>query len=173
MFSQASVILSTGGGCVWQTPPKADTPPLDRHFPGQTPPGQTPPGHTPQQTPHWASTALGRHLLCRHPRQIPLGRPPQQTPSWPVHAGIHTPCPAAATAADGTHHTGMHPCFSKNFLPKARLNIVSQTIAKLFTDHSEASALPAGCAWSEGLHLYSSEAMSLFFDVNAPLVLVL
>ena len=38
---------------------------------------------------------------------------------WPVHAGIHThPCPVhagmhpppTATAADGTHPTGMHSC---------------------------------------------------------------
>ena len=63
MFSQAYVILSTGGGGVWQIPPWADTP-------GQIPP---PPG---------------RHL----PRQTPA--PPQQT----------------ATAADGTHSTGMHSC---------------------------------------------------------------
>ena len=51
IFSQASVILSTWGGCVWQTPPaRADTP--RETLLGQTPPGQTPPGrHLPGQTP--------------------------------------------------------------------------------------------------------------------------
>ena len=43
MFSQASVILFTGGVCVWQTPP------------GQTPPGKYPQVDTPQ-----ADTPLGR-----------------------------------------------------------------------------------------------------------------
>ena len=72
-------------GGVWQKPPM-DRHPLSRHSPGQTPPGQTPPG--------------------RHP----TGQtPPGQTPPCPVHAGIHPP---AATAADGTHSTGMHSCYS-------------------------------------------------------------
>ena len=53
MFLHLSVILRTGGGGVWQPPPR-----------GKTPPGQTPP-------------------------------PPQET----------------ATAADGTHPTGMHSCY--------------------------------------------------------------
>ena len=48
------------------------------------------------------------------------GRPPRQTlPHWadpprPVPAGIHaTPPPPAATAADGTYPTRMHPCYVK------------------------------------------------------------
>ena len=46
--------------------------------------------------------------------------------SAPLHAGIHTPrtdtpsgqttpTPDTATAADGTHPTGMHSCYEKNF----------------------------------------------------------
>ena len=85
MFSQASVILFTGGV-------SARHPPLSRHPPGQT--------HSPwADTPTWADTLplgrhphLGRHPLGRHPP----GRHPQQT----------------ATAADGTHLTGMHSLFS-------------------------------------------------------------
>ena len=64
MFSQASVILSTGG----VHPPQADT-----HTPGRHPPGQTHSRHPP-----WADTlpradtplgipSLGRHPLGRHP----------------------------------------------------------------------------------------------------------
>ena len=71
------------------TPP-GQTPPPCRHCPRQTPPDQTPPSQTsPGQTP-----PPGRHP--------PLGRhPPQQT----------------ATAADGTHPTGMHSClFQINLL---------------------------------------------------------
>ena len=48
MFSQASVILSTGRGGVWQTPP-------GKHPPGR-PPGQTPPPWAdtlPGQTTYW------------------------------------------------------------------------------------------------------------------------
>ena len=55
-----------------------------------TPPGQTPPPDTPLQ----ADTPLGRHPT----RQTP---PPQ----------ADTPLPQqTATAADGTHPTGMHSC---------------------------------------------------------------
>ena len=56
IFLQVSVILLTGGGCVWgcvsgiHTPPR-QTPPADppaRHPPGQTPPrADIPPRHTP------------------------------------------------------------------------------------------------------------------------------
>ena len=53
------------------------------------------------QTPLWADTPLGRHPRA----DTPPGRPP-----CPVHARIHTP--PAATAADGTHPTGMHSCFN-------------------------------------------------------------
>ena len=40
---------------------------------------------------------------------------PGQTPPWadnpcPVHAGIHS-AQCMATAADGTHPTGMHSCY--------------------------------------------------------------
>ena len=88
------------GGCLPQcmlgyTPRQTPT------YPADTPPGQTPPH---------ADTAPGRHPLTRHPpvrhpppgRHPPLGRhPPQQT----------------ATAADGTHPTGMHSClFQINLL---------------------------------------------------------
>ena len=52
----------------------------------------------------------------------PLGRYPRQTPPCPVHAGIHTPPSRPvhvgidmATAADGTHPTGMHSCFTTCF----------------------------------------------------------
>ena len=52
---------------------------------GRWPPGQTPPADTPLPSACWNT----------HP--------------CPVHAGIH-PLPTA-TAADGTHPTGMHTCF--------------------------------------------------------------
>ena len=79
-------VHSVHGG-VWQTPPgrhPLGRSPLDRHLrPGQTPPGQTPP-------------PPGRHLpsLADTP-------PHQQTPLPPQQM---------ATAADGTHPTGMHSC---------------------------------------------------------------
>ena len=63
----------------------ADTP-MGRHTPRQTPLGRHPHGHTPplgQTPPSPGRQPLGRHLP-----------PPQQT----------------ATAADGTHPTGMHSC---------------------------------------------------------------
>ena len=60
-------------------------------LPGQTPPGQTPPGRQP----------LGRHTPFA---DTPPGRHPQ---------GRHPPHPVMATAADGTHPTGMHYCLQK------------------------------------------------------------
>ena len=88
MFLHLSVILSTGGGiCLsacWDTTPPQDQAPGTRYTPlGPGPPDQAPP-----------------------PRgQVPLGpdTPPDQTPPPP---GAET-----ATAADGTHPTGMHSCF--------------------------------------------------------------
>ena len=85
MFSQASVILFTGR-CLGDTPlwPPRQTPPLGRPPLGRHPhPRATPPGQTP---------TLNRHTpWTDSPRQMP---PPQQM----------------ATAADGTHPTGMHSC---------------------------------------------------------------
>ena len=118
MFSQASVILSTGRG--WGS---------GRHPPGQTPPGKTPPWadtplgrHSARQillgkTPPWSDTPLGRHPLGGHP--LPLGRhqPPGQTPPPtpvrhhpPPRADLPTSPQETATAVDGTHPTGMHSC---------------------------------------------------------------
>ena len=59
MFSQASVILSTGGSGRHPQgrPPSGQTPP-----PGQTPPRQTPPGDAP-----WADTPRRRPLQWTHP----------------------------------------------------------------------------------------------------------
>ena len=103
MFSQATVILPTGG-VGWsasvhagipppeqtpppqQTPPPpsgADTPPQSRHPPEQTPTEQTPPTRRPHQS--------------RHP-------PGKQTPAYGQWAA-------------GTHPTGMHSCLAR-FLPK-------------------------------------------------------
>ena len=90
IFSQVSVSHSVHMGCLPDTPHPGQTPPW------ANPPGQTPPGQT----------------------------PPRQTPHFPVHAGIHTPSAQwmlgytplpAATAADGTHPSGMHSCFTFNY----------------------------------------------------------
>ena len=89
MFSQASVILSIGGGvtqhALEQTPPRqthTHTPcgphPLGRHPPvDHTPWAVTPHGQTPSHGPH----SLGRHTS-----------PPEQTPPWadaPTHPHPH------------------------------------------------------------------------------------
>ena len=90
MYSQASVILFMGGGCVSQ------------HAMGQTPPRQTPPWAdiphpwadppTPRQTPPMRHHSQGRHPPGRHPP------------------------PPTATAVDSTHPTGMHSCLLNNCL---------------------------------------------------------
>ena len=51
----------------------------------------------------------GRHPLPpgRHP--LPPWANPPDRPPCPVHAGIHPP--PTATAAEGTHPTGMHSCY--------------------------------------------------------------
>ena len=86
MFSQACVILFTGGGVSAsvhagtppqeQTPPRADPTPQSRHPPrADTPPEQTPPqSRHPEQTPPRVDTPQSRHLPgSRHP-------PLEQTP---------------------------------------------------------------------------------------------
>ena len=132
MFLQASVILSTGGGCLLQCmlgchTPREQTPPRSRHPPWeQTPPEQTPPGsrHTPPgadppraDTPTRADTPQEQTPpLSRHPlgADTPRSRPPgTDTP------GVDTPwkqTPPGSrlrhTVNDaGTHPTGMHSCF--------------------------------------------------------------
>ena len=116
------VCLSTGGGvclsvCWDTTPPGADTPlgadipleqtsPWNRHSRAYTPPRSR---HPPSRHPPGS-----RHPQNRHPpgadnpqplwEQTPPARhPPEQTPHPPPHGEM-------ATAADGTHPTGMHSC---------------------------------------------------------------
>ena len=87
MLLHLFVILSTGGGC----PPQcmlAYTPPPGRH---------------PLDTP-----------LGRHPLDTPLGRHPLADTPWvDTSPGQTHPSPLQqmATAADGTHPTGMHSCW--------------------------------------------------------------
>ena len=94
LFSQASVILFTGGVCIPACTVadtlRADTP-LGQTSQGRHPPGRHPPGqrHPP-----------GRHPPGRHP---PGRHPPRQTPQQ------------TATAADSTHPTGMHSCYRDLF----------------------------------------------------------
>ena len=109
MFSQASAILFTGGvPGVSVGGGGADTP-----LPGQTPPGQTPQGQTPLPGTHpkahtpRAHTPLADTPGADIPRQTHHSETPlEQTPQ------AHTPHSPqqTATAADGTHPTGMHSC---------------------------------------------------------------
>ena len=70
---------------------------LGRHPPGQTPPGRHPSGrHPPMQTP---------------PAQCMLG----YTHPCPAQCILGYMFPLAATAADGTHPTGMLSCLNFNF----------------------------------------------------------
>ena len=91
MFSQASVILSMGGGVP------------GRHTPWADPPGQTPDTHP------WVDTPSGKIPLGRHapPAQCMLG----YTPPCPVHAGIHPP-PVHA----GIHCSGWYASYWNAFL---------------------------------------------------------
>ena len=97
MLSHLSVILFTGGVSgrhPSKQTPWVDTPtptnlhkyPLGRHH------------HHPAQTPPWVDTPPQTP-----PRQTPWVNTPGQTPDPP---------PETATAADGTHPTGMHSCYS-------------------------------------------------------------
>ena len=101
MFSQASVWPPRGGVCLsawWDTPPWEQTPPpWSRHPRSRHPLEQTPPWsrHPPsRQPPLGADTPQSRHL------------PGADTPQEQTHPPRDT-----ATAADGTHPTGMHSCF--------------------------------------------------------------
>ena len=103
MFSKrVSKILSTGGCVCIPACTAVDTllpPPnacWDTHPTGQTPHGQTP-AH--KQTPPWEDTILPSTYWETSPR----ADTPRQTP------------PPAATAAEGTHPTGMHSCITSFF----------------------------------------------------------
>ena len=105
MFLHLSVILFTG---VCGRHPQAETP-LGRHPQADTPPRQTshPQADTPppRQTPHPPrQTSPGQTTPQQPPppgRHSPGRHPPRQT----------SPPQEMATAADGSHPTGMHSCF--------------------------------------------------------------
>ena len=107
IFSQVSVILSTGG-CLSQcmlgyTSPWAYTP--EGRTPRQTTPRQTPPGQTPLSRHPRADTPQADTPQADTPRKTP---PPwADTPQAVTPPGKHPP---SATATDGTHPTGMLSC---------------------------------------------------------------
>ena len=107
MFSQASVILFTGGEGVWQTPHEQT--PRQTPLPGRPPWADTPSRYTPWADTPWADT--------------PWSDTPCPDTPCPVHTGMHTlpahcmlgytppaQCMLAATASDDIHPTGMHSC---------------------------------------------------------------
>ena len=98
MFSQACVILFTGGVCLsacWDTTPRTRHP-LPQE---QTPQGTPPPGVDPPEWTPWEQTSPPG-ADPPPPEQIPL--PPPDT----EHAGRY------GQRAGGTHPTGMQSCFS-------------------------------------------------------------
>ena len=105
-----SRILSTWGGgrisasgseegCLSLGPGGVYTFPLGKHPLRQTPPRQTP-------------LPLGRHPQADTPGRHPPGR---RTPPADTYPAPTPHPPEAATAADGTHPTGMHSCFNTKF----------------------------------------------------------
>ena len=87
------------GGSLWHCTPGADT------SPEQTPPGSRPPTRSrppKEQPPH------------RGADTPPGADPPEQNPQEQTHRrGADTSPPQQmATAADSTHPTGMHSCFT-------------------------------------------------------------
>ena len=111
-------VCHSGHGEVSATPPGRQTPPAGIHPHRQTPPGRQTP--SPWQTPPSMQTSpvAGRH---HHPlpqqANTPLPPPPSRYPmagrhpTWQI-PGRQTP-PGMATAADGTHPTGMHSSLIK------------------------------------------------------------
>ena len=133
------VCLSMGGGVPDQVPPEEQTPARTRYTPRAryTPLEQTPPKtrytprdqvHPLEQTPPGPGTPPNQvHPRARYTplEQTPPGpgTPPRPgtptrpgSPTWDqVHhppLGPGTPPRDTSTAADGTHPTGMHSCFS-------------------------------------------------------------
>ena len=141
MFLHLSVILFTMGMCLADTPlgrhpdgktPRADTPQQTPDTPPRQTPDTPPPGrhqtHTPRQTPSEKTPSRAdtprqtppadtRHPLDRHQtpprpdtRHTPLGRHP---------LGKQYSSPRdSATAANGTHPTGMHSCLLSVYIQK-------------------------------------------------------
>ena len=90
---------------------------VSQHALGQTPPptftGGCLPQHALGQTPsgpdtHWADTP-------------PWQTPPGQTPPWAARPPGRHPLPPTATAADGTHPTGMNSCLKWEFKVKFQI----------------------------------------------------
>ena len=115
MFLQACVCPQ--GGCLPQCmvgyTPLEQTSPISRHPPPEqtphgadTPPQSRPPGSTlpPEQTPPQQQTPPGSRYP---PEQIP---PPGSR--HPPRSRHPPPPRETATAADGTHSTGMHSCIN-------------------------------------------------------------
>ena len=89
-----------------QIPSRADIPQADTPPPGQTPPSRPPWTHIP------FPVHAGIHTPCPLHAGIHIPSPAQcmlgiHTSPYQVHIGIHLP---VATAADGTHPTGMLSC---------------------------------------------------------------
>ena len=102
--------------------------------------------HPQADTHPWADTAPGRHPLVRHTpwpdtcqtdtpsQQITPGRyPNRQTPTLGRHPPGRHPLPPTATAADGTHPTGMHSCIAM-FLLCCRVSLIlsDSTVPNIF-----------------------------------------
>ena len=128
MFLQASVCPQGGGVFCLSAgtiPLEQTHPPLGADIPQQTPlpradttPKQTSPGadttqsrHSPpEQTPPRADTPQSRHPPEQTPPHLGADTPPKQTPPRADTPPEQTLLPDMATAADGTHPTGMHSC---------------------------------------------------------------
>ena len=120
MFSQASVILLTGGVSASVHAGIHSPPPQSRHPPGaDTPWEQTPPGadtlqnrHPPEQTPPGADTPLEQTPPLGADTHTPWEQTHTQPGSRPIPPGSrHSPPGADTPPCRGTHPTGMQSCF--------------------------------------------------------------
>ena len=116
------VCYSVHKGCLapsarHQTPPSRHS--LRRHLPGKTPPAEISQQTPPEQTQLPRQTPPGRRppplVKCPSPwPDTPWADPPVRHPLGRHPLGRHYAPPTfnqTATAADGTHPTGMHCCF--------------------------------------------------------------
>ena len=166
MFSQASVILFTGEGCLADTP-RADTPPLQTPPPPQhTHPGQTPPrGRLLQRTVHILLECILVHLyidrwhLCRTEWTVSTSWrvwPRASSSRWADWASLSWIRPTNRRLLDST---GSSSCASRSSASSSHSLCAGSSWEWNYREYQSFTARKRSCAKVMFLHLSVSHSV--------------